>query len=384
MFTFPARRPTLILLSVCLSSFTLARLDARHRPQPHPRFSQREVTPRGGRFSWRHDDEHDSIVFDAVNWRRFRGTEVYEMSSDGQNAKCLTFRLPMRRGHIGNPAWLPDGSHFLLQCANEQSRYGPFNHPSFGLDNDLYIIDASATTAKLLLRCTLHAAILAPTVSPDAKTLVFAERVPTGRPAHALSLDTPGGENPWDHWRLHVASFHAPENPKDSYSLGNHRTLEPCGPGFYEPCGFTPDGSRLLFAYSASNKPRLDDLYTISLDGDRPKNLTKSKDTFEAHGAYSPSGQSLAFVSSRVSPRWKAKWSRPGLLKTELYLLKENRLTALTHFNRYKQPLVRSVVTDCEWDSTGARLLVLVETFHKRRPREPRSRIVELRFDQAQ
>jgi hypothetical protein len=345
-------------------------------------FELKRLTEQGGRFDlYRGSKAHSLIAFDAVNDRLHKGTEVYLMDHDGTNVRCLTFDMPLRRGHIGNPVWHPNGHHLVVQVANSNTIFGHFNHAEWGIDNELWLIDKDGKTCERIFKPQLYGGALNPIFSPDGKNLLFAERVRTGKIAHHIGFRTPGGEDPWAGWSIHACRIDVESKKiKGEARLSHHRRMRPKGWGFYLPHQVTEKSYQLTFSYSRKPKPQHHEVYVTDLFGRRARNVTHWPRTYDSAGVYSPSEQVLAFASSRVDPSFKAQWTRPSLLKTEAYLRVRRKVTTLTNFNRYVHPLSRYYVSNLQWDRAGRRLFLLAEFFHKRRPSQPRSNIFVITF----
>ncbi|MBP1636428.1 MAG: periplasmic component of the Tol biopolymer transport system like protein, partial [Acidobacteria bacterium] len=67
--------------------------------------------------------------------------------------------------------------------------------------------------------------------------------------------------------------------------------------------GWTPDGSRILFASPRTAYSRFSELFTVGLDGGLPEKLPLH---MAAEGAYSPDGSRIAYVPlQRAFNTWK-------------------------------------------------------------------------------
>src|SRR5690606_38582879 len=103
---------------------------------------------------------------------------------------------------------------------NENSSHSPFEHLIWGINNDLWIVRRDGSAAERIYESPLNHGVLHPQFSPDGTKIAFSERIATGQSHPAREGITPGGENPWNGWRLHLADFDiaAPEGQK----LSNH------------------------------------------------------------------------------------------------------------------------------------------------------------------
>lgn len=312
------------------------------------------VTNRGGRVAWYQGSAaaHELVAFDAVTDASSRNTDVFVMQPDGSGRQCISCRSSIPDGFIGQPAWHPDGEHILVQAENSHSGHGLFNHVSWGIDNDLWLIARDGSVATRVWSTKPSHAALHPHFNKDGTVLIFAERVPTGRSRRSLAGITPGGENPWDGWRIHIADFDVSRS-----TLTNHRTLQPNGRGFYETHGFAADG-RIVYSHTAGGRAYVDDIYAARPDGSAMTQLVNSPSSWDEHGTFSPSGSgAFAFNSSRAFADWNARTSKLRTLRTELFLeLPSGDITQVTRMNELLHK--RVLVSDFDWSRDGRRILV--------------------------
>jgi Tol biopolymer transport system component len=219
---------------------------------------------------------------------------------------------------------------------------------SWGIDADLWIVTRDGKTARKIWDTPKGSAALHPQFSPDGRTLIFAERVPTGQKLRRLVARAlaPGGENQWTGWQIHEAQFDV-----NSLQLSGHKTIRPNGEGFYETHGFH-DG-RIVYSFTSGGETYVDDVFTVTRDGGRPQNVINSPGTWDEHGQYSARGD-LAFISSRVDAKLKFPGSRPGDLRTELFVIRNGKVQQITDMNKRKGK--RIAVSDFDWDRDGRRI----------------------------
>lgn len=309
----------------------------------------------GGRVDWYKGDRHELIAYDAISDYSTRNTELYTIEPDGSGKRCVTCDSGIRKGFVGQPAWHPDGRHLIIQVENENSGHTLFNHMSWGFDNDLWIISRDGTEAEPIWTSPSNHAALHPHFNKDGTKLIFAERIPTGRTIPLLGIITPGGENQWEGWQIHIADFDITN--QGTGKLSNHRAIKPNGDGFYETHQLTEDG-RMVYSFTPSGKPYVDDIYIADINGTNVQGLIENPATWDEHGSYSPSERSLAFNSSRVDPSWKAPTSRAITLSTELYLKDvSGEVRQITELNAKGDPTKRYITSDFDWDRTGRRIV---------------------------
>jgi Tol biopolymer transport system component len=318
--------------------------------------------PRGGRVDWYKGAAHSLIAYDAIVDDTRVNTELFTIEPDGSDQRCVTCDAPIPKGFVGQPAWHPDGEFLVIQAENENSQHRLYNHMAWGINNDLWLIKRDGTSAERIWRTPLNNAALHPHFSEDGTKLIFAERIATNRPIIGLRRITPGGENPWAGWQIHIADF----NPaaEGEAKLTNHRTLTPNGSGFYEIHDLTAEG-QIEYSFTPGGEAYVDDTYTSNVDGTDVRNLINSPDTWDEHGTYSPSERTLAFVSSRMDRSWRAPRSRANTLRTELFTKDPaGTVTQITAINQNGDPNQRYLVSDFSWDREGRRIVFQVATLN--------------------
>ncbi len=319
-------------------------------------FTLRRLTNSGGRVAWYHGAIHELIAFDAIVNQVNKNTEIFIMNPDGTKKTCVTCRSATPKGFIGQPAWHPNGDLLIYQAENENSNHTVFNHMSFGINQDLWVIRKDGTGAELVWRSAKNHAALHPHFNNDGTKILFAERVATNVQILRSQITTPGGENPWDGWRIHIADFDTTKTGTDK--LSNHIVLFGDTKGFYETHGFTYDG-KIIYSHTENGAPYVDDIYSSNLDGYGVENLTSSAQTWEEHGNYSPVSDDMAFISSRSDVRWSPTAGAQSL-RTELFIKKNGLITQLTNFNQNKTSSLRFLVSDFDWDAKGTRIVFQV------------------------
>lgn len=311
------------------------------------------LTEKGGRVAWYQGQAHELIAFDRITNQRTKGTDLFLMQPDGSGERCVTCSSGLRKGFIGQPSWHPDGERLLIQVENENSEHRFYNHMSFGIDNDLYLIRKDGSRPVKLFSPDRFGAVLHPHFRKDGKLVIWSERVPMGDGKASLRRITPDGENHWDGWRVHLADFDPVRE-----SLSNHRWLQPNGNGFYETHGFSPEG-RIVYSFTAKGRPYVDDVYEMDLNGRGARNRLNSPSTWDEHGAYSPNGRWMAFMSSRLDPSLAYPQAKPQQLRSELYLIDSSgAIRQVTNMNEKLND--RIVVSDYDWDRSGRRIVFQV------------------------
>ncbi|MEJ2133107.1 MAG: hypothetical protein P8Y95_16125, partial [Gammaproteobacteria bacterium] len=274
---------------------------------------------------------------------------LFTMLPDGSGRQCITCNAAIPKGFVGQPSWHPDGVHIVIQVESEHSNHRFYHHMSWGIDNDLWIVSRDGKTAKRIWETPKGLAALHPQFSADGRTLIFAERVPTGRKlrrpiARALA---PGGENQWTGWRIHQAQFDI-----TTMTLSRHRTMKPNGEGFYETHGF--HARSVVYSHTDGGQTYVDDIFTTRFGRGASRNLTNSPHTWDEHGQFSPLGD-FAFISSRIDPTLEFPGPRPSELRTELFVkAPDGAIRQITDMNQRKGR--RIAVSDFDWDRDGRRI----------------------------
>ncbi len=343
---------------VLAMAFALASHDALATDGTLPPYSIKRLTEHGGRLAWYRGPAHQLIAYDAVVDPETAATEVFVMRPDGSDARCVTckMRFPKAGGFVGQPAWHPDGKHLVIQVENADSAHTRFNHMSWGIDADLWLISLDGDHAQRIWTSQPGHAALHPHFSDDGRLLVFAERTPTPRVTRRLlhPWAAVGGQNPWDGWSIHVAAAEVAASGEEA--LSNHRRLTPNGRGFYETHSISSNG-RIVYSFTADGAPYVDDIFETGIEGHGIRHLIDSPTTWDEHGAFSPNRRNLAFISSRADPEWRAPKSRANTLTTELFVRSaDGRIHQLTHFNKERDGALRYLVSDFDWDRTGSRI----------------------------
>jgi Tol biopolymer transport system component len=264
--------------------------------------------------------------------------------------------FPKGGGFVGQPAWHPDGKHLVIQVENTNSKHSRFNHMSWGIDADLWLISLDGERAERIWLSSPRHAALHPHFSDDGRLIVFAERNPTRPIAYGpfhpwATLD---GQNPWDGWSIHIATVDI--GASGERILANHRRITPNGSGFYETHSISAEG-RIIYSFTKDGAPYVDDIFETDKEGKDIRHLIDSPATWDEHGAFSPNRRNLAFMSSRADPKWRAPRSYVDTLTTELFVRSANgRIHQLTAFNKEAHSAMRYLVSDFDWDRSGRRI----------------------------
>ena len=327
----------------------------------------------GGRVSWYKGglSTHDKIAYDGKTqtWGADSRTDVYVMNANGSNKQCITCAMPefealyqailaqrqavgdTRLGFwLGQPEWHPDGIHVIIQVENLNSLHLIPNFMSFGVDNDLWILNVESKTASRIWTTSApRNAALHPRFSDDGSKLIFARRLLTDL------------TNVWDGWSIMVADFDITQPPANMIS--NAALIAPDGRGLYETTGFI-GSSNTEFSYSftpyvnSTVLPYVAEGRITDVNGSFSQLVVDFADAWDEKPRYSPSTNSIVVMSSAFDTVWMPA-DGPATLQTDLYLgTAGGRFDRLSFFNDLDRYSTRVLVTDHEWNRAGDKLIV--------------------------
>lgn len=338
----------------------------------------RKLTSSGGRVAWFKGDAHSLIAYDAISsWLR-KNTELYTIEENGRNKFCVTCKAKaVPKGFTGQPSWHPGGQQLIFQAEGSNSSHNFFNHMAWGFDANLWMINKDGTNPYIIWESQKNESSLHPHFSKDGKTLIFSERKLTGRKISGMDGVTPGGENQWTGWSIHIADVSKGIN--GNYTLSNHRNIKPNGEGFYETHGFDNSGN-IVYSFTSGGRNYVDDIYAVSPSGRNIKTLVKNGNTWDEHGSYNKDESLLAFMSSRSYP-WQYGSSKNDELKTELFIQDKNgKVTQLTSMNDPSRRNKRILVSDFDWNAAGNKIVFQAAPVDTRtgNPDHPEIWVIEL------
>lgn len=336
-----------------------------------PQRTLTKIADSAGRVAWYKGGKHELLAFDSITNQRSKSTDLFIMSPSGSGKRNLTAGSTVPAGFIGQPAWHPDGEHIVFQAENANSSHRLLNHMAWGINNDLWMIKRDGSGARRIYSSALNHGALHPHFNHAGNKIIFSKRIPTGKTsavAKALKLGG-GGENQWTGWQIAIADFDMSKSGESR--VYNFQTIKPNGSGFYETHGFTKSG-RIIYAFTPDGSTYVDDVFTCDGKGGNVQRLINSPKTWDEHVHFSPSGRSFAFMSSRAFDSWDSSNSTARNLRTELFLRDKNgSIVQLTDFNKDKGRKERYLISDLDWDASGARLVFQVAPFKGRRPGDP-------------
>lgn len=330
---------------------------------PAPGVTVEMVNGDAGRLAWYSGSAqaHELVAFDRVVNTTNAYTEIFTMEPDGASVTPVTSAgtQPFNAGFIGQPAWHPDGDHIIFQV--KEGGGTRFEHVSFGINNDLWLINKNGTGAEQLLTSPTNGAILHPHLSKSGDKLIWADREATGVQMGVwIAAGAPGGENPWAGWRIAVADFDI--NAAPGNKISNIQYLFDSGAastrGFYETHGFYANDSRITWSRTLNGDHYVDDIFSCRLDGTDVQQIVDSPTTWDEHGLWAPGETAMAFNSSRADAGWSFPGSAADTLTLEVFLLEGTQVSQLTEFNATGSASKRYITSDLDWDRGGTRMIV--------------------------
>ncbi len=349
-------------------------------PIPTNDFIINKLIDNGGRVAWYKGSAHSKILFDRITDPSTRNTDLFIMNGDGSAIQCLTCGLPdITERFVGQPEWHPDGIHCIIQVENDNSNHTQFEHMAWGFNNDLWLLNTQTLVAEKIFATDLNHAALHPHFNANGSKLLFANRIPTANIIPVLIGITPGGENHWDGWGMHIADFDMSQI--NTNKLSNHLLLKPNGTGFYETHSIE---DKLMYSYTPNGQGYVDDCYQSDLDGNNIVNLINSSSSWEEHASFSPSKNNFIFISSRHDNSWKYPGNTPSELNTELYIknITTGEIQQLTAFNKNSTDF-RILTSDFDWNKDGDKVVFLVAKIPKANPSLYVNEIWQIEFKES-
>jgi len=349
-----------------IALITVASIYSCQKSQPNPtdqlNFTMTKIADNGGRVSWYQGQAHSKVLFDRVTNALSANTDVFMMEPDGSNVECLTCDITeITNRFVGQPVWHPDGIHCIIQVENANSSHTRYEHVSFGLNNDLWLLNTQTKTAEKMISSLLNGAALHPQFNPSGDKLMYSRRIATGVVIPALVGVTPGGENHWSGWNIEIRDFDM--SASGPAKVGGGGLFRPNGNGFYETHSIDQN---IVYSFTPNGLGYVDDCYSTDLNFQNQINITQNPNRWEEHLTYSPSKNHFIFISSRHDTGWEYPQSDTRTISTELFM--KNPICGapkqLTQFNS-TQPEFRTLTSDFDWSSDGKSVIFLAAKIHR-------------------
>jgi Tol biopolymer transport system component len=305
--------------------------------------------------------KNNLLLFDKRGLNQY--FNVFSITSEGFRLTALT----LDRGggatelHNCSPSWHPGGAYFVFSGEN---RGGTDNHrsgPGCGWHCNLWVSNREGSQfwqlTNLPTRYNTPRGVTMPTFSPDGRTLFW-----TGFTGKAAAF------TPYEQRDLHLAAFSLEGGVP---SIADEQVFQPGSrKEFYESYGFSPDGSRLLFAANLSDGQPwyCMDICTLVRGDSEPQVLAPNPGGWDRYAVYSPDGKKILWSSSRtfnvpfLGPSGTA-WTK--YLRSELWIMDANgnNPRQLTFFNQPGAPEFngrRAFVGDLSWGPDSSRLALVL------------------------
>ncbi|MBF0408367.1 MAG: PD40 domain-containing protein [Candidatus Riflebacteria bacterium] len=279
--------------------------------------------------------------------------EVFLMNLDGSNQHCITkddVPQEIRGKHKGKATFHPGGEFLLISSENENGDHGFKTIPGIGDNHDFWVINLKGNNFTRLTKLPMDTSLQYPRFSTDGKKLIWSQRYLKEKRA----IFKKGKE--FGFWRIMIADFVVTSSgPR----LENIKSFEPGGRGYYEPHGFSPDGSKIIFsaAITPGKTQVILDIFTFDLKTNVLTNLTNSENIHDEMALYSPSGKDIAFMSGTF-----IGWFPEFGYKTDLCLMDYDgkNLEKLTFFNDPGNRAYlghNSQITKLSWHQEGTKIV---------------------------
>lgn len=206
---------------------------------------------------------------------------------------CLNASLPTK--NFAQPCFQPTG-RYMLFMAEKQVHAGLSADciPGIGLYNDLWVMTMDGRKAYRLTTTpdTGMSAMIEPYFNPKGNEIMWASMT-----AYASGA----GRQAFGYWVINIAPFIDDTINGPHIDSTHIRTIMPGGvSAFNEPYGWSPDGSRILFASDYNQLWVWDDqIYTCDTLGNNIEQMTSTAHSYPycEHGFYSADGKHIVWMT---------------------------------------------------------------------------------------
>ena len=225
------------------------------------------------------------------------------LASIGPNNTCINERcmscnnssLPGK--NVAQPTFQPAGK-YLLFTAEKATHAGSSSNsiPGIGLYNDLWVMTMDGKKAYQLTNMpdTGISGIIECYFSPNGKEVMWDQLT---EPA-ALA-----GKQEFGYWVIKIAPFIDDSINGPSIDTTRIKVFEPGNtPAFNEPYGWSPDGSRIIFASDYNQFWVWDDqIYTMDTDGNNIEQMSSTSVNYPycEHAFYSQNGKYIVWMTDK-------------------------------------------------------------------------------------
>ncbi len=206
---------------------------------------------------------------------------------------CLNASLPGK--NYAQPCFSPSGKYMLF-TAEKAVHAGSSNTsiPGIGTYNDLWLMKMDGSKAWQLCNMpdTGISAIIEPWFNPKGNEIMWCQMTAN------VAIN---GKQEFGYWVIKIAPFIDDTVNGPHIDSANIRTIEPGGsPAFNEPYGWSPDGSRIIFASDYNQFWVWDDqIYTSDTMGNNIEQMTSTAHSYPytEHAFYSPDGKQIVWMT---------------------------------------------------------------------------------------
>jgi len=282
--------------------------------------------------------------------------QLYTIAADGTQKQCISCQqqpgAPSVDRHKGSADWDPSGKYLVVQVEMERHiAPKPLTEPGRGVSNNIWIVAADGQRWHQLTdyKWWTFEGILYARFSPDGKKMLWSER-------------TGGSDDKnrnFGEWQLALADF---VDDGGLPRLENTKRFKPGNGTFYEPHGFSPDGSYIIFTADIGRSSHyVIDIYTMNLATGVVANMTDSDSQWDEHAHFSPSGSRVAYITTEAVPGYNGTdWHG---LRTEVSIMNSDasQKVPITHYNSRGFPESTdesSAAASLDWKPDGTSLAV--------------------------
>lgn len=296
LFKKISQRTQMIIHNAILGLFTFALIGCVPQKPPVDNSSSlvrsiKILDAQGGRLAISPDGK--TVAYDKRGKDGYY--DIWTMSIDGTNKKCLTCNYPtLPTRNVGQPAWHPSGNYLVVQAEKqihpEGIASGLSANPGAGIFNDLWVIAYGSKKAWHVVEVPNGRAfgVLHPHFSKDGTKLSWSQmyKIPNIFKESQLA----------GIWKLKVADVNI--SPNKVMSLKNIKSFQPGEEVIYENHGFSPDGSKLIFTSNITEDRSIHtcDIYTLDINTKQLTRLTNIG--YNEHAQFSPDGKKIIWMST--------------------------------------------------------------------------------------
>ncbi len=215
------------------------------------------------------------------------------------NERCFTCGQPFLPGkNYANPAFSPNKRYILFMAEKAiHSGTSANSIPGIGMYNDLWVMKMDGSKAWRLTTLPStgsHSAMIEPYFSPDGKEIQWDEMTD--------SVNIFVSKQNFGYWVVKIAPF-IDDTVNGPHIDSTHvRVITPGGTqAFNESYGWSPDGSKILFASCYNQFWPLDDqIYTMDTMGNNIQQMTSTAHSYPytEHAFYSTDGKHILWMTN--------------------------------------------------------------------------------------